>query len=49
LSILKAIVTLLPDEGIAAAIPDPLILYSKTVKINGQSYRLALNKEDWTF
>ncbi len=31
--------TLFPDEGIAAAILDRLLHYSKTVKITGQSYR----------
>lgn len=33
---------LFPDEGIAAAILDRLLHYSKTVKIQGQSYRLAM-------
>ena len=34
-----------PDEGIAAAILDRLLHYSRTIKINGQSYRLAMKKK----
>lgn len=34
-----------PDEGIAAAILDRLLHYSKTIKINGQSYRLAMKRK----
>jgi DNA replication protein DnaC len=34
-----------PDEGIASAILDRLLHYSKTIKINGQSYRLAMKKK----
>lgn len=34
-----------PDEGIAAAILDRLLHHSKTVKIQGQSYRLAMKKK----
>jgi DNA replication protein DnaC len=37
--------SLFPDEGIAAAILDRLIHYSKTIKIQGQSYRLAMKKK----
>ena len=37
--------TLFPDEGIAAAILDRLLHYSKTIKISGQSYRLAMKKK----
>ncbi|MGD9488226.1 MAG: ATP-binding protein [Calditrichaceae bacterium] len=36
---------LFPDEGIVAAILDQLFHYSKTVKITGQSYRLAMKKK----
>jgi len=36
---------LFPDEGIAAAILDRLLHYSKTVKIQGQSYRLAMKRK----
>jgi len=36
---------LFPDEGIASAILDRLLHYSKTIKINGQSYRLAMKKK----
>jgi len=36
---------LFPDEGIASAILDRLIHYSKTIKINGNSYRLAMKKK----
>jgi DNA replication protein DnaC len=36
---------LFPDEGIASAILDRLIHYSKTIKINGHSYRLAMKKK----
>ncbi len=39
---------LFPDEGIASAILDRLIHYSKTIKINGHSYRLAMKKENGT-
>jgi DNA replication protein DnaC len=34
-----------PDEGIASAILDRLLHYSKTIKIHGQSYRLAMKKK----
>jgi DNA replication protein DnaC len=34
-----------PDEGIASAILDRLLHYSKTIKIQGQSYRLAMKKK----
>lgn len=34
-----------PDEGIAAAILDRLLHYSKTIKITGQSYRLAMKRK----
>jgi DNA replication protein DnaC len=34
-----------PDEGIASAILDRLLHYSKTIKIDGQSYRLAMKKK----
>ena len=34
-----------PDQGIAAAILDRWLHYSKTVKIDGQSYRLAMKKK----
>jgi DNA replication protein DnaC len=34
-----------PDEGIASAILDRLLHYSKTIKIEGQSYRLAMKKK----
>lgn len=40
--------TLFPDEGIAAAILDRLLHYSKTIKISGQSYRLATKKR-WDY
>lgn len=36
---------LFSDEGIAAAILDRLIHYSKTIKIIGPSYRLAMKKK----
>ena len=36
---------LFPDEGIASAVLDRLLHYSKTVKINGQSYRLAMKRK----
>ncbi len=36
---------LFPDEGIAAAILDRLLHYSKTIKIQGQSYRLAMKRK----
>jgi DNA replication protein DnaC len=36
---------LFPDEGIASAILDRLLHYSKTVKIQGQSFRLAMKKK----
>jgi DNA replication protein DnaC len=36
---------LFPDEGIAAAILDRLLHYSKTIKIPGQSYRLAMKRK----
>lgn len=36
---------LFPNEGIAAAILDRLLHYSKTIKINGQSYRLAMKRK----
>jgi DNA replication protein DnaC len=36
---------LFPDEGIAAAILDRLLHYSKTIKIQGHSYRLAMKKK----
>lgn len=34
-----------PDEGIAAATLDRLLHYSKTIKIQGDSYRLAMKKK----
>ena len=34
-----------PDEGIAAAILDRLLHHSKTIKIQGESYRLAMKKK----
>lgn len=34
-----------PDEGIAAAILDRLLHYSKTIKIPGPSYRLAMKRK----
>jgi DNA replication protein DnaC len=37
--------SLFPDEGIAAATLDRLLHYSKTIKISGQSYRLAMKKK----
>jgi DNA replication protein DnaC len=37
--------SLFPDEGIASAILDRLIHYSKTIRITGQSYRLAMKKK----
>ena len=36
---------LFSDEGIASAILDRLLHYSKTIKIQGQSYRLAMKKK----
>jgi len=36
---------LFPDEGIAVAILDRLLHYSKTIKIQGQSYRLAMKRK----
>lgn len=39
---------LFPDEGIAVANLDRLFPYSKTIKINGQSYRLAMKKR-WDY
>ena len=36
---------LFPDEGIASAILDRLIHYSKTIRIDGPSYRLAMKKK----
>ncbi len=36
---------LFPDEGIAAAVLDRLLHYSKTIKIPGQSYRLAMKRK----
>ena len=36
---------LFPDECIAAAILDRLLHYSKTIKIQGQSYRLAMKRK----
>ena len=36
---------LFPDEGIAAAVLDRLLHYSKTIKIQGQSYRLAMKRK----
>ncbi len=36
---------LFPDEGIAAAILDRLLHHSGTIKINGQSYRLAMKRK----
>ncbi len=40
--------SLFPDEGIAAAMLDRLLHYSKTIKIKDQSYRLAMKKR-WDF
>lgn len=37
--------TVFPDEGIAAAVLDRLLHYSRTIKINGESYRLAMKKK----
>jgi DNA replication protein DnaC len=34
-----------PDEGIAAAILDRLLHYSQTIKIKGDSYRLAMKRK----
>lgn len=34
-----------PEEGIAAAILDRLLHHSKTIKIQGPSYRLAMKKK----
>jgi len=34
-----------PDEAIAAAILDRLLHHSRTIKINGQSYRLAMKRK----
>lgn len=36
---------LFPDEAIAVAILDRLLHYSKTIKIQGQSYRLAMKRK----
>ena len=36
---------LFPDDGIAAAVLDRMLHYSKTIKIQGQSYRLATKKK----
>jgi DNA replication protein DnaC len=36
---------LFPDEGIAAAILDRLLHYSRTIKIQGNSYRLAMKRK----
>ena len=36
---------LFPDEGIAAAVLDRLLHYSKTIKVEGASYRLAMKKK----
>jgi DNA replication protein DnaC len=36
---------LFPDEGIASAILDRLLHYSKTIKIEGPSFRLAMKKK----
>ncbi len=36
---------LFPDEGIASAILDRLLHYSKTIKVQGQSFRLAMKKK----
>ena len=36
---------LFPDEGIASAVLDRLLHYSRTAKINGHSYRLAMKKK----
>jgi len=36
---------LFPDEGIASAVLDRLLHYSKTIKIQGQSYRLAMKRK----
>jgi len=37
--------TLFPDKDIAAATLSRFLHYSKTVKINGNSYRLAMKKK----
>jgi DNA replication protein DnaC len=37
--------SLFPDEGIASAVLDRLLHYSKTLKIQGQSYRLAMKRK----
>jgi len=37
--------SLFPDEGIASAVLDRLLHYSKTIKIQGQSYRLAMKRK----
>jgi DNA replication protein DnaC len=36
---------LFPDEGIAAAVLDRLLHYSKTIKVQGPSFRLAMKKK----
>lgn len=36
---------LFPDEGIASAVLDRMLHYSKTIKIHGQSFRLAMKRK----